>query len=169
LEKILIKRRKSSMSDVGKTIAHWWCQELNRETSHGRRLSATLRRAGPVAALSEPRVHLLAQTLGIKDADRLVRIVTLLAEVRDNDDRTLAKVLGGAEPALSQLRFQKLMRAEGGELVTGLRRAIKIAKHRCNVEALGADLFYWSDKTRMTWCFHYFGAEAPKQISEEMQ
>ena len=79
----------------------------------------------------------------------------------------VGKVLGGAEPDLLQLRFQKLMRAEGDELVSGLRRAIKIAGHRCNVAALGEDLLFWSDKTRMTWCFHYFGAEAPAQISEE--
>lgn len=155
------------MSDVGKAILRWWAAELDRETAHGRRLSATMRRAGPVAVMSEPAVHKLARELGIKDADRLVRLATLLAEVREHVPHTLAKVLGGTEPDLSQLRFQKLMRAEGDELVSGLRRAIKIAGHRCNVAALGQDLLFWSDKTRMTWCFHYFGAEAPAQISEE--
>ncbi|PUB10536.1 type I-E CRISPR-associated protein Cse2/CasB [Yoonia sediminilitoris] len=155
------------MSDKGKAILKWWSAELERDTAHGRRLAATLRRAGPVAAMSEPKVHELARELGIKDAEKLVRLVSLLAEVRENVPQTLAKVLGGHDPDLSQLRFQKLMRAEGDELINGLRRAIKIAGHRCNVAALGEDLMFWSDQTRMTWCFHYFGAEAPNQFSEE--
>lgn len=155
------------MSDMGKVILRWWSAELDRNTAHGRRLSATLRRAGPVAVLSEPKVHELARALGIKESEKLVRLVSLLAEVREHGPQTLAKVLGGAEPDLSQLRFQKLMRAERDDLINGLRRAIKIAGHRCNVAALGEDLISWSDQTRMTWCFHYFGAEAPNQVSEE--
>jgi len=156
------------MSEYGKTILKWWSTALNRDTTHGRALSARLRRAAPVEVMSEPEVHVLARELGLKDAERLVRIVTLLAEVREHLAQPLAKQLGTGDPKVfSELRFQKLMRATGDELELGLRRAIKIAGHSCNVAALGEDLMFWSEKTRMTWCFHYFGADAPKPISEE--
>jgi len=156
------------MSQQGKTILKWWGSALDRETAQGRGLSARLRRATPVEMLCEPRVHELARELRMEDADRLVRLVTLLAEVREHVARPLAKELGGGDPRpFSELRFQKLMRASGDELVGSLRRAIKMVGHRCNVAALGEDLIFWSEQTRMTWCFHYFGAEAPKSISEE--
>ena len=151
------------MNDKGKAIHAWWRSELDRDTAQGRRLAAELRRAGPVEAVSEPSVHELARALGTHDAHRLARLVTLLAEVRAHVPQTLARRLGGAEPALSQMRFQRLMRAEGEELILGLRRALRIAEHRCNVPALGTDLLFWSEKTRITWCFHYFGAEAPDE------
>ncbi|MDP2699916.1 type I-E CRISPR-associated protein Cse2/CasB [Thalassospira sp.] len=156
------------MSEHGNTILKWWGSALGRETAQGRALSARLRRATPVEVMCEPRVHDLACELGIKDAERLVRLVSLLAEVREHVSQPLAKNLGSGDPKpFSTLRFQKLMRATGDELVSGMRRAIKIAGHRCNVAVLGEDLMFWSEQTRMTWCFHYFGADAPKPISGE--
>ena len=155
------------MSDHGKTIQKWWGTALDRDKAAGRALAARLRRASPVEVLCEPAVHDLARDLGLKDADRLVRLVSLLAEVRTHDPLTLAKHLGGADAVLSEMRFQRLMRATGEDLTNSLRRAIKMAGHRCNVAALGEDLLFWSDRTRMTWCFHYFGADAPKPMSEE--
>ena len=155
------------MSDKGKAILTWWRTALDRDSSAGRALAARLRRASPVEVLCEAQVHELALRLGVTDADRLVRLATLLAEVRTHEPQTLAKHLGGAEPVLSQLRFQRLMRATGDDLTNSLRRAIRMAGHRCNVAALGEDVLFWSDRTRMTWCFHYFGADAPHPMSEE--
>jgi CRISPR system Cascade subunit CasB len=76
-------------------------------------------------------------------ADQLVRLSTLLAEIRENSAETLARRVGGAEPVLSSLRFQRLLRAEGEELTDHLRRAIIMADRRCNVAALAADLLNW--------------------------
>ena len=155
------------MSETGKVVLLWWRRALDRETSHGRALSARLRRATPVEVMCEGAVHDLAQALEIKDPARLLRIVSVLAEVRDHISQTLSKRLGGRERVLSELRFQRLMRANDDELVTSLRRAVRIAGHRCNVAALGEDLMFWNERTRTRWCFHYFGAVAPTAISEE--
>ncbi|MFN4129522.1 MAG: type I-E CRISPR-associated protein Cse2/CasB, partial [Paracoccaceae bacterium] len=92
-------------------------------------------------------------------AQGLGLMVRLLAEVRTHDSATLAQRLGGG--VMSELRFQQLMRAEGDERDVLLHRAILIAERRCNVAALAWDLRDWNDKTRTTWCFHYFGADAP--------
>ena len=148
----------------------WWSREIApRDIPAARGLSARLRRAAPFAVLCEPAVIELARALDLRaaQADQLVRLATLLAEIRDNNSAaTLARRLGGAEPVLSPLRFQRLMRAEGEELTDHLRRAIVMADRSCNVAALAADLLNW-EAARPRWCFHYFGAEAPAKALEE--
>ena len=154
----------------GQIALSWWSRNIgNRDSGHARALSARLRRAGAIEALSERAVQELARDLGLgpgRAAD-LVRLVCLLAEVRTHDGATLARRLGGAEPALSGLRFQRLLRAEGDELVALMRRAIVIADRRCNVAALAEDLLRWSEGARERWCFHYYGADAPGEDSRE--
>lgn len=147
----------------------WWSANLGaRENASARALAARLRRAAPMAALCEPAVQELATSLhmGPARAAELVRLVCLLAEVREHDSATLARRLGGGEPVLSHLRFQRLMRAEGDELTGLMRRAIAMADHRCNVAALANDLLWW-EAARPRWCFHYFGADAPKDDAKE--
>ena len=147
----------------------WWSRAIApREIPAARGLAARLRRAPPLAVLCEPAVQDLGAALGLgpSQADRLVQVATLLAELRETSAETLARRLGGAEPVLSSLRFQRLLRAEGEELTDHLRRAILIADRRCNVAALAADLLHW-EAARPRWCFHYFGAEAPAKIAEE--
>ncbi|HDR27092.1 type I-E CRISPR-associated protein Cse2/CasB [Rhodovulum sp.] len=155
------------MSDNGKTpraiALRWWSTHIGaRDSAAARALAARLRRAAPMAVLCEPAVQDLARALGIGPgrAGEIVRLAGLLAELREHDGATLARRLGGADPVLSRLRFQRLMRAEGEELTALLRRAIVMADRRCNVGVLANDLLHW-ETARPHWCFHYFGAEAP--------
>ncbi len=155
-------------NDRGKTILEWWRENIaNRESGRARALAARLRRAGGIEALAEPEVHVLAQRLGLqrgeRDAAQIVRLVQVLAEVRENDDQRLAQRLGGHEPAMSPSRFQRLLRSRGEEFTIALRRALPMVDRRCNVAQLGRDLMTWDserwgDKTRTDWCFDYFGA-----------
>ncbi|SIO39180.1 CRISPR system Cascade subunit CasB [Rhodovulum sp. ES.010] len=161
------------MSEDGKApgavALSWWSTHLGaRENAAARALASRLRRAAPVAVLCEPAVQDLARTLRIEPgrATDLVRLAGLLAEVREHDGAPLARRLGGVEPILSHLRFQRLMRAEGDELTALLRRAIAMADRRCNVAALADDLLHW-EAARPRWCFHYFGADAPKDELKE--
>ena len=161
--------------NLGAEILRWWWANLgDRQSGRARALAARLRRAQGLDALIEPEVHDLARMINQRDGERLANLVCLLAAVREHIPKTLARGLGGAEPKLSTLRFQRLMRAEGGELIEGLRRAIIIADGRCNVARLGLDILHWGEGVRAQWCFHYFGADAPddpvddtlKEISE---
>ncbi|TCO73393.1 type I-E CRISPR-associated protein Cse2/CasB [Rhodovulum euryhalinum] len=161
------------MSDDGKTpgavALGWWSTHIGaRDSAAARALAARLRRAAPMAVLCEPAVQDLARALGIGPgrSGEIVRLAGLLAELREHDGATLARRLGGAEPVLSNLRFQRLMRAEGEELTALLRRAITMADRRCNVAALANDLLHW-EAARPRWCFHYFGADAPKDELKE--
>ncbi len=162
--------------DRGKSqaILGWWQHHMGeRSNSSAKALSARLRRATAVEALAEPAAHALAKALDLKrsarDTEALVRLALVLAWVREHEpgaQQRLAQKFGrGDPPLLSALRFQRLMCAEGDEIVTALRRALPLAQYRCNVAALGEDLLYWNDKTRTRWSFDYFGAEPPLNSS----
>ncbi len=155
----------------GAVILRWWGRDLvDRQSGRARALAARLRRARGAAALAEGEVHDLAQELGLgpfeRDGERLARLVSLLAGVKEHVPQTLAQRLGGPEPVLSTLRFQRLMRADQAEWPEALRRAIGMAEGRCNVALLGRDILYWGESVRRRWCFHYFGAEAPEPARE---
>lgn len=159
--------------DVGKVISRWWHQNIgDREkgtvSGRARALAARLRRASMVEALIEPEVYDLAAQLrmGRGDAERLYRIVTVLAHLCHDHGQGLARRLNGE---MSPARFQRLMREEGEGLTRALVRALPMAGARCNVAALGADLFYWSETTRIRWIFDYHGAAAPATIEERSQ
>lgn len=153
----------------GERAAAWWRERLaNRDSGAARGLSARLRRADALAALAEPAVQALAreQGLGPAQAGVVVRLAQVLAELRENDAHSLARRLGGPEPVMSHLRFQRLMRAEGEEFTTALRRAIVMADRRCNVARLAADLLVWDhpewgEAARRRWIFDYFAAPEP--------
>ena len=150
----------------GRSILGWWSEFVaDRQSGRARALAARLRRADPLAALGEWEVHHLARSIGERDGARLARLVSLLAEVRTHVPQPLMQRLGGAEPLLSPLRFQRLMRADDDELPDALRRAIVAAERSCNVAALGEDLLHWSERTRIRWSFQYFGAEPPARLS----
>jgi len=149
--------------------ARWWTARIaDRNSGAARGLAARLRRATPLEVLGEPAVQMLARELGFDHAraETLVRLVQVLAELREADAMPLARRLGGPEPAMSPLRFQRLMRATGDEATIVLRRAITMADRRCNVARLAADLLVWDhpewgDAARRRWIFDYFAAPQP--------
>lgn len=151
--------------DRGQVIADWWRGSIaNRESGRARALSARLRRANALEALLEPEVHLLASRLALRHsaAGELVRLVQILAEVKETRPESLPRQLGGEDPVLSNLRFQRLLRARGDELTQTLRRAIPMVNRSCNVSQLGTDLLSWDhpdwgDRARVRWTFDYFG------------
>ena len=151
-------------------VTDWWRTHLaDRDSGRARALAARLRRADAIAALAEPEVHNLARRLGMGPANApvLVRLVQVLAHVRADDRHTLSRRLGqGDPPPMSNLRFQRLLRARDGDFAEALRRALPMADRRCNVRQLGWDLRLWDhaekgDGVRTRWAFDYFGATPP--------
>ncbi|MCC5993019.1 MAG: type I-E CRISPR-associated protein Cse2/CasB [Rhodobacteraceae bacterium] len=160
----------------GATIAQWWRDNLAaRDSGRARALAARLRRADMTEALAQAEVHALARRIGLgrhpADAARLARLVQVLAHLREDAGQSLAARLGGPDPKLSNLRFQRLLRAEGDDLTTALRRALPMVDRRCNVARLGQDMLNWDhpewgDRVRAEWCFDYFGAPPPQTAAE---
>ena len=161
----------------GEAAAAWWRSAVaDRDSGPARALAARLRRAEGVEVLAEPAVQQLARRLGMgpRDAGPLMRLVRVLAELRQDAPEPLARRLGGAEPVLSTLRFQRLLRASGAEFEPQLRRALVMADRRCHVARLAADLLVWDhpewgDPVRARWCFDYFGAPPPAAASSSQE
>lgn len=158
------------MTDHQQIIGAWWRARIGmRESSAARALAARLNRGTGVDILVERAVFDLARELHLQmQPERLVPLVRILAAVREDQGGRLPRRLGqGEPPAMSQLRFQRLLRAEGEELAILLRRALPMVGRSCNVGALGADLLHWSDATRARWAFAYFGAVPPSAITPD--
>lgn len=156
----------------GQIILGWWSRALGaRETGAQRALSARLRRGDAIAVLCEAEVHDLGRQLGLTQGDeaarRLVRLVRILAQVRQHVGASLPRQLGtGDPPAMSKARFEKLLRAEGDELEAALRRALPLVKDCTNVAALGEAILHWTEATRTRWCFYYYRTEAPAPAAD---
>jgi CRISPR system Cascade subunit CasB len=159
------------MSERKQIIGAWWRAQIGlRESSAARALAARLNRGEGVDILAERAVFDLGRSLRmLQRPAKLVPLVQVLAAVREDRGGPLPLRLGrGEEPVLSPLRFQRLLRAEGADLVTLIRRALPMVDRACDVGGLGADLLAWDDEnTRARWAFAYFGAAAPARLAPE--
>ena len=171
----------TAASTPGGVAAAWWHRTFRDEHGSGRASRARLRRClTPVDAVAIEAVHDLNGHLGAAGhrprADRLALLAITLAHVEEGGRSPLAELLGGrptkdAPRAFSELRWQALIRTtQPLELITPLRRAMAVVRHRpIHVGALAGDLYRWNDATRTKWCFQYFGAgaAAPELSSPE--
>lgn len=57
------------------------------------------------------------------------------------------------------------MRVTDADLPKAPRRAIVAADRTCTVAALGEDLLFWSEQTRIRWFFQYCQASTPAILS----
>lgn len=157
----------------GPIIRDWWLRHIaDRESGAARGLAARIRRRTGVEILTEPAVQELARALNTRDADRLIRLLRVLAELRGRSKESLPRLLGRGDPkALSPARFQALMRAEGDELATALIRAIRALgpadARACAIAPLARDLWFWNDRIRARWSFDYFGAPLPGALQSQ--
>lgn len=149
----------------GAIVLGWWSRHVHADTGEARALAARLRRASTFAeTLAEPRVYDLSHMLSLRDPKRLALIAQALAGVKTHMPwGALARRLGAGDPrAMSELRFQRLIGSPDlAALSIALRRALPMVDDACDVAALGRDLLFWTEKTRVDWCFDYFGAAVP--------
>ncbi len=163
----------NNASGIGKVLLGWW-EGLEED----RASRAILRRASSVTAvsLSPPyqRLYRRLRSAGWADEgkpyhnDRLAAVVGLLAHVKQNDERVLAKSMsqrdaGGDRPCVSELRFRRLLESPDLDaLFTGLRRVLPLMNHGVNVLALANDVVHWGDAVRKNWAYQYDWPEKTK-------
>lgn len=164
---------------IGGRALAWWTTYCHLE--HGDAgVRARLRRCrSAIDALAEPAAIDLARRLGAVGAGRegqetvALDLARLLAHVgahgperpmRAAGWRTFAgdrreSDVGDDRPALSEVRFRRLLRAErGNELTTAFIRLVALVPDSVRVDALAADFWYWNDETRHRWAFDYYAA-----------
>ena len=156
-------------SDKKELLRSWWWTHLgNRDVSHCRSRSAKWRRGEVLTILADQALHTLAKDLNLSltHAPALLRVSQTLAYVREVGSG-LPRRLGGAEPVLSPLRFERLIRSDDAHIATAVRRALPLVNHACDPGQLALDMLYWTNKTRTRWTFEYFSAPPPKIAREE--
>ena len=162
----------SSTNAIGKNLLVWWEGLENERASR-----AMLRRASSITAvvLTPPyqRLYRRLRELGWDDRphlnDRLAAVVGLLAHVRQNDDRPLAKSMsgprdeGGDQTRVSELRFLRFLDSPDLDaLFTSLRRLLPLMNHKANVLVLANDIVHWGDAVKKRWAYDYEWPEKAK-------
>ena len=158
---------------IGKALFDWW-----EGLEDDRASRAILRRASTITAVSltPPYQRLYRRLRHVGWAveakpyqnDRLAAVVGLLAHVRQNDGRAIAKSMsqhdaGGDRPCVSELRFRRLLESSDLDaLFIGLRRVLPLMNHGVNVLALANDLVYWGDAVKKSWAYEYDWPEKSK-------
>lgn len=158
---------------IGKVLLDWW-----EGLEDDRASRAILRRASSVTAVAlTPPYQRLYQRLcragwasqaKSYHNDRLAAVVGLVAHVKQNDERTLAKSMserdaGGDRPCVSELRFRRLLEAPDlDSLFIGLRRVLPLMNHGVNVLGLANDLVHWGDDVKKRWAYSYEWPEKSK-------
>ncbi len=89
---------------------------------------------------------------------RFAAIAGLLAHVRTLDARkTLAAQMAvGDTPAVSELRFRRLLQRNREEFYGALIRTLGLLDKKANLFDLARSVYYWGDNERKRWAFAYF-------------
>ena len=152
----------SEHPDYGERAREWW-RDLQNDTG----ARADLRRCRtPLDALLLPHTYALAQRLGWRGdrGERVGVLAAVLAHVRQDDEKTLARALGRSRTSaddarLSETRFRRLLGASGpAELQQHLTRLIALAGGRANIRDLTTSCLWWTDRTRVRWAADYYAA-----------
>ena len=158
----------SSQQTAGSIAYQWWRALNPREgapSGHQRAALSRMRRAArPLDVMQEPEaLRLFARLRG--DPDRVAALAGVLACVRDTDERPVARAIGRASlddetALLSEGRFRRLLQVPHGELMEPMRRVVRIAKGKVNVNYLSWSMLSWSDEVKKHWIFEYYGVAA---------
>ncbi len=155
------------MSDarINKSLREWW-KDLQKD----RGARAELRRCDrPGIVMLHPayaRLHArLASTLNGPQSDyRLACVVGLLAHVEeDRRDGRLAKQMGGSPPAVSELRFRRLLQCKPNELYVRMIRIVRMLDKKVPLDDLIDSVFFWNDQVRKRWALDYFSVTPEQQ------
>ena len=94
--------------------------------------------------------------------DRLARIVGLLAHVRVNrPGMPIAVQMAtgrGGDPAVSQMRFRRLLQRSQEEFYPAMIRVIRLLRGEANIHSLAEATYFWGDDMRKRWAYDYYGS-----------
>lgn len=169
---------RSREGSAASAAFRWW-RELNPpdgvRSGRQRAALARLRRAAkPVEIMLEPEaLKLIARFPRDPDReDQVAVLIGVLAHVRETDQRTVARAVGrdaldDDKAVLSEGRFRRLLQARRDELLEPMRRLVRLAGGKVNVENLSDSILYWGDRVRKRWIFDYYGvAESIRSETE---
>lgn len=158
--------------DAPATVAlmDWWQSLANDKGTR-----ATLRRCKtPRAVMLHPayaRLHhqVAAHLRGRGNWElQLARVVGLLSHTTGqttNSARTLAKQMGGKQPVVSELRFQRLLQCNANDLYDRMTRIVQMLGENVYLPDLIESMFFWNDRTKRRWAMEYFATVPSKKTA----
>jgi CRISPR type I-E-associated protein CasB/Cse2 len=167
---------------IGKASLGWWISLQPDPDKKSKKKGdsgalARLRRADINAAATEEVTFDLHRRLepatclrGTKLLGRAALIATVLAHVRDPENRKVAaaagEMIGDGQRVLQPLRLRRLLATRTpDECLTAFRRLVALLDRTANVADLAECLFDWpdefrGDQRRTRFAFDYYGADA---------
>ena len=139
---------------IGAIAADWWQSNQDRPGA----LARLRRCAGVIDVIREPAALDLIRRLPDENPDRVAIVAGLLACVRTDDDRPVARCAQDA--GWSQERFRRLMRTPLTDpelFLRRFRRLVHFLKGKANVADLASSLLRWGGKTHQRWIFDFHG------------
>lgn len=149
-------------SAFGKLLETWW-EDL--QDNRGER--AELRRCSNASqVIMMPGFHRQLQNWRSFLADetnyeeRLAQIMGLLSHVRvhrsDSSIATQMAIGRGGEPAVSELRFRRLLQRTRQEYYPAIIRVVKLLRGEANIHDLARSTYFWGDNIKKAWAYDYF-------------
>ena len=137
-----------------------WCAEI--AANKGAR--ARVRRCSTLEeAMRERSVVLLGIRLGTSTSERVATMALLASQCGAGAPGTHpARAFGmnrpgGGGPKVSELRFRRLLGAEGrDELLPLLRRALILVDGKVDLGELAESVWFWSDLIKRRWAENYY-------------
>ena len=144
-------------NQAGQILRDWW---ENLEENRGDRAAIKRCRESASVVFIPAYQTLHRNLLGKEDIwmDSLPAIAGLIAHVKTlNNDPLPEQMASGDKPAVSELRFRRLLQADRKELFQYLRRTIKLLNDSANIYSLANSIHYWNDRTKREWAYAYYG------------
>jgi len=156
-----------SDSELGQALFGWWSGLENN-----RGIRADLRRCqNPVQVVLTPefqRQNRAWRSYFVGEwnyEERLAQIMGLLVHVRTNRAGlpiALQMATGrGGEPAVSELRFRRLLQRSREEFYPAMIRILRLLRGEADIHSLAESTYFWGDEVRKRWAFDYFGNLSP--------
>lgn len=169
MESLVENRKTNTFPFVLEQIVAWWAV-LKSPHSSGNRAMLRRSKSPNEVVMQSAYYALLESVLELEGIDtlrktvpyRLPLIAGLLAHVKEDSKCPVAKAMGmkgkGSDrPAISDLRFRRILRTEdGAELYITMIRVIKMLDYKVDVRDLITSLFFWNEQTRKRWASQYY-------------
>lgn len=159
--------------DRARVAEQWWRETIWSDSpNRDRAAAAALRHANSVLdAAEEPvTIDLVRRWHGrARDLEDAALCAAVLAHVRENEPLPVARRIGrptdpDARPAMSPLRFRRLLQADSAdERLVQFRRLAAFTGGTLNVADLVAALIDWSEHRKREWVFRYHLGEPPEE------
>lgn len=89
--------------------------------------------------------------------DRLASILGLCSHVREEtEDKKLAEAMAEGDPAVSELRFRRLIQQDRKDLYISMIRILRMLNSKANLYDLADSIYYWGPERKKNWASSYF-------------